>query len=127
MCICANKVRGIRAAEASSPEEAMLIREHNDSNVLVLSKMDYQPAAINQIIEAWLNTPFSNEERHVRRLKQISDYEATHETSTDLITSNNVVSNTDVVTNTDVEPIPVTIQTPTTTTTDANTPGTINS
>jgi len=75
MCIAANKVKGIRAAEAASPAEAVLIREHNNANVLILAKIDFHIEVIRQIVEAWYFTPFSNEERHVRRLKEISDYE----------------------------------------------------
>ena len=81
MCIAANKVIGIRAAEAESPEEAILIRTDDDANVLVLSKLEYDPEHIMLIIEAFLNTEFSNAERHVRRLKEISDYEKTHNTT----------------------------------------------
>ena len=81
MCITANKMRGIRAAEAATPEEAILIRQHNDANVLILAKMDYNHDKAMLIIEAFLNTEFTGEERHVRRIKQISDYEITHNTT----------------------------------------------
>ena len=75
MCIAANKVKGIRAGEVGSVEEAKLARLHNDCNVLVLSltALDYDLYA--QIIEAFLKTPFSFEERHIRRIKEITDYE----------------------------------------------------
>lgn len=75
MCIAANKVKGIRAAEAESAKEATLIRQHNDANVLILSRMCYEPHLYKEIIETWYNTPFSNEERHIRRLNQIKAYE----------------------------------------------------
>lgn len=75
MCIAANKVKGIRAGEVGSVEEAKLARLHNDCNVLVLSlvALDYELYA--DIIEAFLKTPFSFEERHIRRVKEITDYE----------------------------------------------------
>lgn len=75
MCIAANKVKGIRAAEAESVKEAELIRTDDNANILILSKLVYEPELYRQIIETWYKTPFSNAERHVRRLKQISDYE----------------------------------------------------
>jgi len=75
VCIAANKVKGIRAAEAESVDEAKLIREHNDANVLILSQLDFNYDLYKQIVATWYNTPFSGEERHVRRLKEISDYE----------------------------------------------------
>jgi ribose 5-phosphate isomerase B len=76
MAIAANKVKGIRAGEVGSAEEAKLARLHNDCNVLVLSLLELDYDLYSQIIEIWLNTPFSYEERHIRRLKEISDYEA---------------------------------------------------
>lgn len=76
MVIAANKVKGIRAGDVGSAEEAKLARLHNDSNVLVLSLLELDYDLYSQIIEIWLNTPFSYEERHIHRLKEISDYEA---------------------------------------------------
>lgn len=75
MCIAANKVKGIRAAEAESVKEAELIRAHNDANILILSKLCYDPVLYKEIINTWYKTPFSNDARHVRRINQISDYE----------------------------------------------------
>jgi ribose 5-phosphate isomerase B len=75
MVIAANKVKGIRAGEVGNVEEAKLSRLHNDCNVLVLSMVELDYDLYADIIEAWLKTPFSFEERHVRRLKQITDYE----------------------------------------------------
>ncbi len=75
MVIAANKVKGIRAVSAFDETSARHSREHNAANVLALSGdwMDEEKA--KKIASAWLETPFSNEQRHVRRLKEISDYE----------------------------------------------------
>ena len=75
MGIAANKVKGIRAGEVGSLKEAELARLHNDSNVLVLSTLELDYDLYTEIIDVWLKTPFSYEERHIRRLKEISDYE----------------------------------------------------
>jgi ribose 5-phosphate isomerase B len=75
MCIAANKVKGIRAAEAESVAEAQAIRNDDDANILILSQLNYEPNLYKQIIDTWYHTPFSNAERHLRRLKQIADYE----------------------------------------------------
>jgi len=75
MGIAANKVKGIRAGEVGSVKEAELARLHNDSNVLVLSMLELDYDLYTEIIDVWLKTPFSYEERHIRRLKEISDYE----------------------------------------------------
>jgi ribose 5-phosphate isomerase B len=73
--IAANKVKGVRAALCFTEESARLTREHNDTNVLVLAGRDSKAEDPLKIVEKWLNTDFSGEERHVRRLKKISDYE----------------------------------------------------
>ena len=75
MGIAANKVKGIRAGEVGSIEEAKLSRLHNDCNVLVLSMLELDYDLYTEMIEVWLKTPFSYEERHIRRLNEISDYE----------------------------------------------------
>ena len=75
MVIAANKVHGIRAARCTSMEEAYLARQHNDANVLVLSKIGYESFLYAEIIKTFIETPFSFDERHVRRLAEIEDYE----------------------------------------------------
>ena len=75
MVIAANKVKGIRAAEAYSIKEVELSRQHNDANILVLSQIELNYELYTQLILKWLKTPFSFEERHLRRLKEITDYE----------------------------------------------------
>lgn len=74
MSIACNKVKGIRCARVVNKEEARLARNHNDANMLALS------AATNfndliEIIETFINTDFSNEERHIRRIEKITNYE----------------------------------------------------
>ena len=75
--IAANKVRGVRAALAWSEQTATLAREHNDANVLsVGARMHSQDEAV-KFVELFLATPYSNAERHQRRIDMLSAYEAT--------------------------------------------------
>ncbi len=78
MTILANKVKGIRAVECGNVHEVEHARVHNDANILVLSKMSLDPDNINDVLDAWFNTKFTNEERHVRRLNKIAQYEQEH-------------------------------------------------
>ena len=75
MGIVANKVKGIRAAVCLSKLQAQKAREHNDANVLVLAADFTSFAEMKKVIKRFLNTGFSNEERHLRRLKKIEKYE----------------------------------------------------
>ncbi len=75
MSIIANKVKGIRCALVGSKDAAVLTREHNDTNVLALSAKYTGPVLAKEIVELWLNTPFSNNERHLRRINKITEYE----------------------------------------------------
>lgn len=77
--IAANKVRGVRCALAFSDDTARLAREHNDANVLSLGARMYDEATAIRYVEIFLSTAFSAAERHVRRLAQLSAYEATGE------------------------------------------------
>ena len=75
MSIAANKVRGVRAALAVSPEGAKLARAHNDANVLTLGA--WQGADADQVLEivrAFLATEFEGG-RHTRRVEKIREYE----------------------------------------------------
>ncbi len=76
--IAANKVAGIRCALAWSEETAVLAREHNDANVVSVGGRMHSVADMTHFIEVFLTTPFSNDERHVRRIGQLSAYEGTH-------------------------------------------------
>ncbi len=71
MSIVANKQKGIRAALCSDLFSAKATREHNDSNILCLGARVIDIRLAIQITEVWLNTPFSNEERHLRRIGMI--------------------------------------------------------
>jgi ribose 5-phosphate isomerase B len=74
--ISANKLAGCRAALAWSTETARLVREHNDAQVVGLGARMHGPAGAAEIVEAFLATPFSGGERHGRRIRLISDFEA---------------------------------------------------
>lgn len=78
MDILANKHRGIRAALATNAFMAKRSRLHNDANVLVLGEEITDWSTTEQIVMTWLLTPFSGEERHVRRLKKIEEIESKH-------------------------------------------------
>lgn len=73
--IAANKVVGIRAVAPLTVEAAQHARAHNDANVLGLSGDWLDAATAKAIVQAWLQTPFSNEARHRRRLEKISQFE----------------------------------------------------
>ncbi len=75
--IAANKVRGVRAALAWSDETASLAREHNDANVISVGGRMHSLEDMTRFVEVFLATPFSGDERHVRRIGMLADYEAT--------------------------------------------------
>ena len=75
--IAANKVRGIRAALAWNLSTAKLAREHNNANVIAVGGRQHTVEEATEIIEAFLAEPFSNAERHSRRIAQIAEYETT--------------------------------------------------
>jgi ribose 5-phosphate isomerase B len=77
--IAANKVRGVRAALAWNLDTARLAREHNDANVVAVGGRQHPLEEATAIIEAFLVEPFSNDERHVRRIGKIATYETTGE------------------------------------------------
>jgi len=74
MAIAANKVDGIRAANVTDPEFAKLARAHNDANVITVSGRFVDPEVNEQIIEAFLATPFEGG-RHERRVNKINGME----------------------------------------------------
>lgn len=76
MSIVANKVKGVRCALVDKPEIAKITREHNDTNCLALGAclVDFETA--KKIVDTWLTTPFSNGERHLRRVNKIAEIEA---------------------------------------------------
>ena len=71
MSITANKIKGIRAALCADKFSAKATREHNDSNILCLGARVIKQDLAIEITDIWLNTPFSNEERHIRRIGMI--------------------------------------------------------
>jgi ribose 5-phosphate isomerase B len=75
--IAANKVPGIRAALAWTAETAQLARQHNDANVLSLGARMYSVEDAVSFAKVFIETPFSGEPRHARRLAMIADFEKT--------------------------------------------------
>ena len=71
--IAANKVKGIRAALCHDCFSAQATREHNDANILAMGGRIVGPGLAVKIVETFLNTPFSNDERHKRRIAGIED------------------------------------------------------
>lgn len=77
--IAANKVKGIRAALAWNESTAKLAREHNDANVIALGARQHSQDEVLHLIELFVSEPFSNDERHVRRIEKIGIFEQTGE------------------------------------------------
>jgi ribose 5-phosphate isomerase B len=75
--IAANKVDGVRAALAWSVETAKLAKEHNNANVVGIGGRMHSIDECKAIIDAFIETPFTNDERHVRRINKITAYENT--------------------------------------------------
>ena len=77
--IAANKVEGIRCALAWSEETATLAREHNDANVVSVGGRMHTVEDMTRFVEVFLTTSFSGDERHVRRIGQLSTYDQSGE------------------------------------------------
>ena len=75
--MAANKVKGVRAALVWSKEIAKLAREHNDANVISLGGRMHDESFCLELVDTFLATPFSGDERHVRRIGLMSKYEET--------------------------------------------------
>lgn len=71
MSITANRFPGVRAALALNSEAVKKSRSHNAANILVTGGDDLGTDEVYALINEWLNTPFSGEERHIRRLRQV--------------------------------------------------------
>ncbi len=69
--ITANKVKGIRAALCHDCFSAQATREHNDANMLAMGARVIGPGHALKVVDTFLDTPFSNDERHVRRIEMI--------------------------------------------------------
>ena len=78
MSIAANKVKDVRAVVCQNVADVLHAKEDNNANVLVISHMHVSVEQLPQLINTWINTPFSNEERHVRRLGKITKFEEEH-------------------------------------------------
>lgn len=75
MVMCANKVKGIRAASVWDLKSAIHSRDNNDANIIGLSGDWLTEEQAQEIVKIWLSTKFNNEDRHVRRIKKIGVYE----------------------------------------------------
>ena len=73
--IACNKVKGIRAARVVNMNDVLETRKDNDANVICLSENTTVEDACHLII-TFITTPFSNSERHIRRINKIKEYEA---------------------------------------------------
>ena len=77
--MAANKVKGVRAALVWSLDTAKLAREHNNANVISVGGRLHSIEDCQSFIDAFLATPFSGDERHIRRINQMSNFETTGE------------------------------------------------
>ncbi len=75
MSMSANKIKGIRCALCGDVFSAKATRSHNDSNVLAMGARVIGPGLALEIVDAYLCTPFSNEERHNRRIAKLMELE----------------------------------------------------
>lgn len=75
--IAANKVEGVRAALVWNHSTAVLARQHNDANVIAVGARQHEQAEVLELIEAFVSEPFSDDERHIRRIGKIGIYETT--------------------------------------------------
>lgn len=77
--IAANKVPGIRAALIWNKETAALARDHNDANVCAVGARQHSQEEVLELVKIFIARPFSNDERHVRRIGKIATFEKTGE------------------------------------------------
>jgi ribose 5-phosphate isomerase B len=73
--IAANKVAGVRAALVWNDSTAELARQHNDANIIAIGARQHTFEDAAELIDRFIATPFSGEERHVRRIAQIAAFE----------------------------------------------------
>lgn len=76
MSIAANKIAGIRAAAVSEPVSARLTRCHNDANIICIGERIVGQEVAEEIVSIFLETPFSEGERHKGRVKKIGQLES---------------------------------------------------
>jgi ribose 5-phosphate isomerase B len=77
--IAANKVEGVRAALVWNADIAVLAREHNDANVISVGGRMHTVEEMTHFVDVFIRTPFSGDERHVRRIAMMSAYESSGE------------------------------------------------
>lgn len=73
MSLCANKIKGIRAAVLSDEFSAQATREHNDANILCLGARVVDLEKAIKLLDIFVDTPFSQGENHVRRISKLED------------------------------------------------------
>ncbi|MCL4406278.1 MAG: RpiB/LacA/LacB family sugar-phosphate isomerase [Patescibacteria group bacterium] len=74
--VVANKFKNIRSALITSPDQAYMSRNDDDTNVLSLAADITDDQTSKKIVSVWLQTPFSGEEKHRRRIQKIKDIES---------------------------------------------------
>lgn len=79
MSICANKVKGIRCGLCFDTTMARLTREHNDANMLAVGQRTTGIEVVKDIVNTFLTTPFSDGERHIKRIEKIAAIEEMEE------------------------------------------------
>ena len=75
MNIAANKFKGIRCAHCEDTYSAKMTRLHNDANVLAIGERVTGAGLAEEIVDAFINTPFSKDARHIRRIDKINAIE----------------------------------------------------
>lgn len=76
VAIAANKVKGVRAAQVYDVQSAKDAKIHNNANIITFGEYRFSAEQALELVNAWLSAKFENEERRVRRVKKISDYES---------------------------------------------------
>ena len=74
MSIAANKVKGIRCAKVTNVNDTVLTRQHNNANVIALSANE-SLFKTKKIVNAFIDTKFSNDERHIRRIEMLENHD----------------------------------------------------
>ncbi len=75
--MAANKVKGVRAALVWSVETAKLAREHNNANVIAVGGRMHEADFVKLLIDTFIATSFPGDERHVRRIEKVGNFEVT--------------------------------------------------
>ena len=79
--ISANKVLGVRAALIWNQETAALARDHNDANVCAIGARQHSQVQVLELVRVFIDTEFSHDARHIRRIGKIGHFEQTGEVS----------------------------------------------